>query len=292
MFDAILPSEPSVRAPAARVNVHGRAELDWKTASGGTCLGRQYNTDPLKFLFPRTEQGQPKTAVLVTTSGGLVGGDELDLHISTAPGAAGLAMTQAAEKVYRSTGPVTRINATFDADIGSRLEWLPHETILFDGARLCRTTRLNLAADANAIVGELLVLGRAASGETVKSGMLRECWEVRRQGRLIWADALHIDDDWAAASSAAAGLDGNRALATLVCAADDPASALNAARNTLKSHEAAGLRGGASIVSGLVLVRILAADGRAMRRAVADTWGGLRTATGEYGAALPRLWHM
>jgi len=291
MFDDTLRSEPS-HLGSGRGGVEGRAELTWVAARGATRLGHHYHSDPLRFLFPRTEAGQPQTAVLVTTSGGLVGGDQLDIEISSEPGASGLVMTQAAEKVYRSAGPETRINVTFNAAEASRLEWLPHETIVFDGARLNRRTRLNVAADAQAIAGEILVFGRKASGETLNSGAVRDAWEVRRDGRLVWADAFQVNDDWPRVSGAVAGLNGANAMATIVCAAPCPEPARDAVRARIGDHQSTALQAGASVVAGLVVVRILAADARALRRTFADAWGALRTATGDYGAALPRLWHM
>lgn len=287
MFDATLPSEPE-----SRVRVEGRAELSWVSRNGETGIGRHYNTDPLRLLFPRTETGQPQTAVLLTTSGGLVGGDRLDIEVSAADDADGLVMTQAAEKVYRSAGPETRINIDFDGGPSSSLEWLPHETILFDGARLSRRTRLNLADGARAIAGEMLVLGRIASGEVLTTGAVRETWEVRRNGRLIWADAFRVDGDWRRVLNAAAGLAGATSMATIICAAERPELARDAARRAIDRHESDGLRAGASIISGLVVVRFLAADPRALRRAFAETWGGLRSVVGNFSAALPRLWHM
>ncbi len=76
--------------------------------------------------------------MLLTTGGGLVGGDRLDVQVDGAGRARGAwSPPQAAEKVYRSLGrrlPGRRRICAVEA--GGWLEWLPQETILFDGARL------------------------------------------------------------------------------------------------------------------------------------------------------------
>ena len=295
MFDATLPSEAPAGAaatPPGRVTVRGAARLSWKAQGGATHLDDLYNTDPLRFLFPRTARGEPETAVLVTTSGGLVGGDRLDISVTAGAGSRGLAMTQAAEKVYGSAGPTTEITAAFTADENAWLEWLPHETILFDGARLTRRTRLNLAPGAQAIAGEILVFGRVACGETIRAGAVRETWEVRRDDRLVWADTFHVNGDWPAVMEARAGLDGKRAMATVVCAGEDPDAIRAAAQAALGDHETPALRAGATVISDLVIVRILADQPEDLRAALTDVWGALRTSMSDFSRALPRLWHM
>jgi len=47
----------------------------------------------------------------------------------------------AAEKIYRSTGATTVIDQCLSIDADAALEFLPPETILFDGARLRRALR-------------------------------------------------------------------------------------------------------------------------------------------------------
>jgi urease accessory protein len=98
----------------------------------------------LRVLFPRAPADDLPHAVLVTTSGGLVGGDRLKVEIETAGDARALATTQAAEKVYGSAGATAQVTVVLRAGPGSWLEWCPQETILFDRARLRRHTTLQL----------------------------------------------------------------------------------------------------------------------------------------------------
>ncbi len=270
-------------------DVHGIARLELTAASGSTRLAQLYQRDPLRVLRPYPAPGDPLTAVLVTTSGGLVGGDRLQTSIAAAPGSSAMVVAQAAEKVYRSTGPAVDVSIELQVGDGAWLEWLPQETILFDGARLSRDTCLRLAPSAEGLAGELLVLGRVHSGERFHRGCVRESWRVSVGGRLLWADALTLQVSSEADLRAAAGFGGAAASATLLHWSPRAAERLELAREALAAVPT--LRAGATLLQGLLLVRWLALDPLTLRRSYAAVWTALRAAVG-LPARLPRLWHV
>lgn len=273
-----------------KVAVHGAATVRFEHRHGATRLATLYHHDPLRVLLPDPRPGDPPAAVLVTTSGGMVGGDRLDIALSAGPGARALITTQAAEKVYRSTGADCRIDTRVSVEEGGWLEWMPQEAIVFEGSRLRRLTRLDLAGDARLIAGEMLVFGRAAFGETVTRGLVRDAWEVALDGRPIWADALHLDGDVAEALAHPAGFGGAGACATLLHAGPDAAGFLDTVRGEAERFE--GVRIGATAFPGLLVARILGGEARAVRRAYAGLWSHLRAAAGGLPARLPRLWEV
>ena len=71
--------------------------------------------------------------MLINTAGGLTGGDRLDCALDAGPGAALTVTTQAAERVYRRARPTRRVETRLTLGAGAGLDWLPQETILFDG---------------------------------------------------------------------------------------------------------------------------------------------------------------
>ncbi len=281
---------PHAPQPGPGQEVRGRAHLRYARAPQGQILDLVYARDPLRLVFNRPEPGQPPTAVLVSSSGGLVGGDQLAVTLELGPGTQALVTSQAAEKVYRSTGPDSRVAVELRVEEGGRLEWLPQETIFFEGARLRRQTSLELRGQAQVLAGEILVFGRAARGEEITRGLLREAWQVRRDGRLLWADALHLEGDLARTLAHPAGLGGARACASAVFAAPEAASALDLVRECLGGPE--GLRVGATALPGLVLARWLGPDAAALRRAYTDFWGELRARVWGLPRRLPRVWHL
>ena len=149
-----------------------------------------YQRDPLRVLFPAPAENDPQLAVIVTTSGGLVSGDRLAIDVGLASGAVAHVTTSAAEKIYRSIGRTTTITQNLSVERGAILEFLPPETILFDGARLRRKTVVDVAPGSAFLGGDIIVFGRRARGEHFVSGFLREVWEVRNRGKLVWGDAL------------------------------------------------------------------------------------------------------
>src|SRR5690349_9801394 len=120
-------AEPIVSAWKASLS------LGFGFANRKTTLDRKIHDGPLvvqKPLYP--ERSEACHAIVVHPPGGIAGGDELTLRASVAAGGAALLTTPGAAKWYRSAGPWARQAAAFD--VQGVLEWLPQETIIFDGA--------------------------------------------------------------------------------------------------------------------------------------------------------------
>ena len=272
----------------------GAAEIGFARRDGISRLARLYQRDPLRVLFPAPAAGDPPVAVIVTTSGGLVAGDRLDIRVELAPGATAHVTASAAEKVYRSTGRTTTIRQTLSIGPGAALEFLPPETILFDGARLQRETVIDLAPGSAFLGGDIVVFGRRARGERFANGFLREVWELRRNGYLVWGDALHLDDDVGRIIDDPACFDGAAAFATMIFSppAGDVRSLLDGARVVQGVCATTGLRAGATTIAGAVIARWLASDAAVLRRAYADLACHFRSAALGLPPRLPRVWHV
>ena len=283
-------------APDARTGsqVHGAADVGFVAKGGVTRLSHLHQQHPLRVLFPTPAASDIAIAVMVTTSGGLVAGDHLHIDLSTGSGAIAHVSASAAEKIYRSTGATTRIEQTIAVEEGGWLEYLPPETILFDGARLRRRTWLHLCGSGGFLGGGIIVFGRRARGEAYTHGLLHERWEVFRDGVLVWGDALHLDGDIADVMAEPACFDNAAACATLILAppSRDPRAFVDAARAVQEQSAVPGLRAGVTVVGGLLVARWLAADALPLRRAYADLACHLRHAAMGLPLRLPRLWHV
>lgn len=288
MYAAISPSE--VSAPSAGIVplrrwADGVAEVSFAQIDGGTRLKHLYQSDPCRVLFPRQADGAPKEAVIVTTSGGVVGGDRLTFEIGASADCVATVTTQAAEKIYRAAGADSEIDVSISADDCGFLEWMPQETILFDGARLRRRTRLDVGGTARVLAGEIVVFGRRARDEKFTYGFLHDDWRIFRDGRLVWADALHlegaIDDRFADVHA----FDSAAAVATAIYAAPDAAAHLETARELISD-------GGASCVDGILVIRMVNADAAALRAGFGRFWKNFRHETASLPATLPRVWEV
>ena len=257
---------------------------------GATRVVDLYQRDPCRALFPRGEAGDAFQAVLLTTSGGLAGGDRIATELAVGKKAAALVTTQAAEKIYRSRGETTSLSVRISVADRAWLEWLPQETILFDGARFRRETEIALAPEARLLAAEIVVFGRTARGERIATGTFLDRWRIERDGRLIWADGLTLTNDPAAALAHPAGFAGAIAVATVIYAGPDAALHLAAARDALAAASAA-TRCGATVVNGLLLARFLGSDAQVLRNDLARLWCSLRQRAGNLPPRLPRTWY-
>ena len=273
----------SAAAEAARTfaanRAVGRIALAVKASGGATRRWRVREEGSLRVRCPGPPAGELE-AVIVNTAGGVAGGDRFSLDVAVEPGARLVVTTAAAEKIYRTLEPEAAIDVTLTVGAGASLAWLPQETILFDRARLGRSIEVDLADDAQLILAEALVLGRFGMGEAVDDGRLVDRWRLRRNGRLVHAEAMRLDGGIAAKLAEPAVAKGGVAVATVLVVPGNDATV--AAVRALD----AGFRGevGASAWNGFAVVRLCAADGAALRRDLVAVLGALR------GAALPRLW--
>ena len=273
-------------APPRLQRSDGAAEVGFACRDGTTRLAHLFQSDPCRVMFPWPDDGDVPQAVLVTTSGGLTGGDRVRIAVDCRAGATALVTGQAAEKIYRAAGDEPcHIEVGIDVGAGAALEWLPQETILFDGARLARRVEARLDGDARLLGCEMIVLGRAASGEQFTRGALHDAWRLRRDGRLLWADALQLDGP----PPQAAGFAGATASAFALYSGPEAASLLDRSRALL--GDSCAPRSGTTLVNGILLARFLG-QAKDVRHALVAWLAAMRAAALGRPARLPRLWHV
>lgn len=267
--------------------VDGAVRLGFRRQGEATVLADLYQRSPGRVLLPHVPAGAPPEAVLLNTAGGLTGGDRMRVAVRAGAGADAVVTTQAAEKLYRAIDSDARIDVSLALDDGATLEWLPQETIAFNGGRMRRTFDIELAGDSRLLMCESLTLGRGAHGERVLHGALVDHWRLRRGGRLIWADALRLSGDIADLAGRAPLLNGARAMATLLFAAPDPQHWRDRLRDLALPTE---VRCGIGALPGLLIVRLLAGAVQALRRALAILLADLRLAALGRAQGLPKMW--
>lgn len=199
--------------------------------------------------------------VLTNTSGGVTGGDRFRTEISVGDGASVSVSTQAAERAYRAQpGQVGRVDTSLRVEAGSRVNWLPQETILFDGCAFARRLSVDVAGGGTALIVEPLVFGRSAMGERVVSGALDDRIEMKSEGHLLFLDRTRIEGNVAEALGRPAVAAGACASALVLFVSPKAEGVLPAVRDMLPAL------GGASLVlPTLVMIRLLASDAFALR---------------------------
>jgi len=259
--------------------------------SGRTRLAHLHQQAPLRALFPLCTGMDLPVAVTTSTAGGFAGGDRMTTALRVGAQAGAMGTAQAAEKFYRSTGADTEIAVHLAIEAGGWLEWLPQESILFNGARLKRCVEIALAADAEILTGDLLVFGRRARGERIAYGLIHDQWRIRIDGALAWADTLFGEgDDLVGALQHPAALGNAGASALLLHAGPKAATRLQLVRDLLAAINAP-VQCAATCVNGILLVRWLAEDSIDIRPSFARVWTALREAARNLSPTLPTFWH-
>jgi urease accessory protein len=247
-----------------------------------TRRARVHEDGSLRVRFPNVTAG-PLEAVIVNTGGGMTGGDRFAIEFSVGAGASLIAGSAAAEKVYRSNGPDAEMTMRFDLAAGSRLAWLPQETILFDQARLSRRIDIDLAKDASLLMAEAVVLGRAASGEAMNRGFFADRWRVRRDGKLVFSDTAWLEGAIAARLIDPAVANGGIAIATVLIAPGGEDKLAPSLEQVRALGETFSGEVGISAWNGFAVARLCAKDGAALRHDLIAVLAAL-------GQPVPRLW--
>jgi urease accessory protein len=269
--------------PAAHRGWPARLELRLAAAGGRTVLVGRQHEGPLLVQRPFYPEGPICHLYLVHPPGGVAGGDHLSLRVDAGPATQALVTTPAATKIYRSfSSRVSQVEQQLVAT-DATLEWLPQETIVFRGAHTRLTTRVQLAGRAKFIGWEILCLGRPASHEVFDAGCIAQDFELWHENRPLLIDRLRLRGG-DASLQAQWGLGGASALGTMLVY---PATAVHLA--LVREHGASsGIA--ASLVDGVLLLRLRAEQGETVRRELERLWRVLRPGFSGTAATAPRIW--
>jgi urease accessory protein len=244
----------------------GLARLVLAGSAQGTRIVDIFQRSPIRIMFPGIRAAPVEEAVVVNTGGGIAGGDRLEFAVTALPSASVAVTSQAAERVYRALNEPALIETRLKVCNTAKLAWLPQETIVFSGGRMRRNTEIEISAGAELLALESLVLGRAAHGEEIVDGEITDGWQVRLDGRLIWADRFRATDDVFPRLRSRALLADFKAIGTLIYFGPDPAAQVQLLRDLAPLPQCQCFT---TAVSGLVIARLGA-------RAAVELKAGLR----------------
>jgi urease accessory protein len=266
-------------------------ELGFAAEGGATWLARRAHRGPFVVQRPFFPEGRDVCHVyLLHPPGGLVGGDELRLDLCVGPAAHTLITTPAAGKAYRTTGPVARQSHALTVDIGGILEWLPQETIVYDGASVEIETRVDLAPDARFFGAETLCFGLPARRAPFAHGSCRQIFDLRRDGAPILIERGRVEGG-APVQTAKWGLGGATVL-TLIVAAPAPEAALVDELRALAAKTPEGDRAAVTVLGdgAALVVRHLGGGAERARAFAQAIWQTVRPALLGRPATAPRIW--
>ena len=278
------PANDTVKA--ARDHWRATLALGFADDRGTTRLVERSHFGPLRVqkpLYP--EQPSVCHAIVVHPPGGVVGGDQLAIGANVGANAHAFITTPGAAKWYRANGHVSRQALKLDIGAGAALEWLPQETIFFNGADVQLDTEVSMDADASFIAADILCFGRTASGESFDHGRVTQRMQVRRGGRLVWFEQGALLGG-GAGMTGPLGLHGHTVCATLL-AVGRPAGA--ACVQALR--EEAGPQFGVTQMKSVLVARYIGDSRQEARRLMHRAWRLLRPALLDREAVTPRIWN-
>jgi urease accessory protein len=281
-------SIPLARAPYAGQSGSWLAELElWFALSAGkTRLVRRRHFGPLVVQRPfHPEKDGTCHVYLLHPPGGVAGGDRLELRFHVEAGARALLTTPGATKFYRSEHSAGTQSTHVEVGSGAVCEYLPQETIIFDGGDARLETSVSLASDATYVGWDFLCLGRPAAGERFETGRLSQRIEIRRCGKPIWFERLELHGN-SPLLKAAFALAGEPTWGTMIYAGAVAEGAAEQVRAAIGESTVFSV----SQLDDVVVCRYLGprvGDGKAL---FARAWNVLRTLGQGKPADAPRIW--
>jgi urease accessory protein len=261
--------------------------LLYARAGNRTLLAERRHAGPLvvqKSLYPEGEAVCQN--VIIHPPGGLVGGDTLAVSVDAGSCAHAQLTTPGAAKCYRSGGAFARQHIHLRAARGAVLEWLPQETIVFDGSKVDLELVIELSDDARFIGWDVICLGRTAAGERFDRGELRQRLTLTRDSAPVFVERAVLRGS-AAMLKSPVGLHGNPVFGTFIAAAPaiDHAMLASCRRVVPMTGEGAVTR-----LPGVLLARYRGASAAAARHYFVELWRSLRPALALREAVPPRIW--
>ena len=283
MISATLLQQPDVTHDSSW---RASLELGFVQAGTRTVLEHSRHIGPLRVQRPFYPEGNLAHVYILHPPGGVVGGDHLNISLKANDGAQVLCTTPGCGKFYLSAGNEAQLEQHLHVTAGASLEWLPQENILFAGARLRASTRIELENDAVFIGWDITCLGRPASHERFEQGTMtsrltfchNQALQLVENQRIIGQPQL----------DAAAGLRG-KPVQGILLAFPCATTQLECVRDTLAEQPSSALIG-ATLIDRLLVVRALADESETLKQNMMTIWQTLRPQLLERPAVVPRIW--
>ncbi len=257
--------------------------LNFERAGARTVM-RSRHSGPLLVQRPFYPDGATCHAVILHPPAGIVGGDSLNVRIQCSADASTLITTPGATRFYGSDGREGRQCQRLDL-AGSRMEWMPQETIYFDRCVAHQELVVNIDHTSRFIGWDINCFGRQAGNYPFVTGVATVSIRVLHDGMPLLQERLVVDggNDIDRLS----GLRGSTVCATMLAVAPslDSAHWLSLVREVLPPAEFA-----ATQIDNVLVVRYLGSSVEKVRSGFVQTWIALRPLIMQKPAVMPRIW--
>ncbi|MBS0512442.1 MAG: urease accessory protein UreD [Proteobacteria bacterium] len=288
MNAAIEQPNLSSTAPKGPGGWHASLRLAYAKRGLRSVLAERSHLGPLRVQRPLYPEGEAVChTILVHPPAGIAGGDALSVDVAVGDGAHVLLTTPGAGKWYRSAGGRGSLVQRLEVGSGGVCEWLPQESIVFDGALGDLATEVSLQGDACFIGAEMVCFGRTGAGERFTRGELAMRTRIERDGRPVWLERGVVEGGGALLGSKV-GLHGLPVTGSLLVAWPRCDAALLEAWRAIVP--AMG-EGAVTLLPGLLVARWLGPACEPGRAWFARLWAAARPVVAGREAQVPRIWN-
>ena len=204
-----------------RVGRDGALRLDFERRGARSVLARARFTLPLQVLAPLGLDHQAAVVSILNPTGGLVGGDRLDVAVRVGAAAHACLTTPSATKVYRTTGDAATHDVTLRLEAGAFCEWMPDHTIPFAGSALRQRVTVDVGDGAGLILVDAFAAGRVGRGEAWAFRLLDSAITIRDAKGWLLRDRFVLEAGASLDPRALGAAEGRPYWASLVVVADD-----------------------------------------------------------------------
>ncbi len=277
---------------------HWAASLDLAFAAKKniTRLIHNVHFGPLRVLKPFYPEGACCHTYLLHPPGGLVLGDELTINIHAQALSHVLLTTPSAGKVYgvknAAEQQVQRVNIAVDE--GASVEWLPQETLVFNGANAALHTEVSLAANAQLVMWDIVCFGRPASALLFEQGQCLQAIRIERDGIPVFIERNFVVGGQALQCSEW-GLNRQHSMGTFIASTKTSREQRmdfieHLTQRFNRDNECPAHRWGITQKDDLCIARYLGDSAVVCRQGFEYLWQQLRPVMLNKSAAAPRIW--
>lgn len=261
--------------------------LEYAKTHGKTRLIRKAFNGPLTVQKPFYPETDVCHTYLIHPPGGIVGGDQLFLDIKMGADAHALITTPGANKFYRSAEQTSLLQQNLKLAKNSSLEFLPQETILFDGSFSRLNTVFDIHESSRLIAWDIVCLGRPASNALFDSGNCVQQLQLRRNQQPYLSERS-VFDPRSESFQSAWGVAGFQCLAYLIAYPVSKESLVELKK--LEFHETEQ-RLSITLLRNVLVCRYLGYHAESAKHNLQQVWQQLRPLILNRTASTPRIWN-
>ena len=180
------------------LGMNGLAHLELEADSQSKTFIKNINSKPplliQKALYPN--HSLPKTAhiYIISSAGGILQGDNLEIKIISKKNTDAYITTQAATKIYKAENQIATQHIDISLEKNSYLEFFPKQIIPHKSARFYQEVNFTLDHNSTLLYSETISAGRIAHGEKFDfESLVFRLNAFDTNNKLLFSEALNIE---------------------------------------------------------------------------------------------------